>query len=116
MFPFSGVVVFGGCPWERTGVNKVGVRQTPTIMSIPGSLRQEKSVWLEVDDHDVELVASYNISGREVARLHVEGVTGAGSLFHWNGRDAPGASTPGGVYCIVEKTGAGILKGKIVRQ
>ena len=115
-FNDPGFVVFGGYRWKRTDVNDIASSQSFKILSFPNPFRQEVSIWIETGEHDADFVAIYDISGREVKRLHAENITTTGMLYHWNGRDAREAPAPIGVYYIVAKIRSGLLKGKLVKQ
>ena len=86
----------------------ISILQDP-VLSYP--FRPEVSVWLEVEGRDVDFVAIYDMSGKEVKRLRGENITSGNVLYHWNGRDANAAPAPNGVYNIVAITKSGLLKG-----
>ena len=115
-FNAHGFIVFGGYRWERTAVNDLDPPRSFMIRSFPNPFRQEVSIWLETAEQDIESVAIYDISGREVKRLHAENITTTGMLLHWNGRDANDVPAPIGVYYVVAITKPGLLKGKIVKS
>ena len=110
-----GYVIFGGYPWERTGVEETPVRQALDVHVYPNPFRDMTTISLGNLSEAVEEGMILDVLGRVVRRvpLHRDGVS---VRMYWDGLDAAGNPAPSGMYYFSVTTEHSVKKGSIVKM